>query len=104
MKNTFRDCSSLTECTIPLTNVINYEDCLLHCSALTNITWIGERTTSFSLATLNASSYTEADVKELVPEHLGTVESATLTLGETYLAYLTEEEIASAVAKGWTLQ
>ena len=33
-----------------------------------------------------------------------TVDSKTLTLGETYLAYLTEDEITSAVAKGWTLQ
>ena len=32
-----------------------------------------------------------------------TVDSKTLTLGETYLAYLTEDEITSAVAKGWTL-
>ena len=32
------------------------------------------------------------------------IDSKTLTLGETYLAYLTEEEIASAVSKGWTLQ
>ena len=101
---TFCNCSSLTECTIPLTNVTNYTNCLQNCSALTNITWIGERTTVFSLVLLGAPSYTQADIQELVPEHLGTVESATLTLGATNLAYLTEEEIASAVAKGWTLQ
>ena len=104
MNNIFSNCSKLTECTIPLPNVINYTNCLLGCSSLTNITWTGERTTDFSLTTLGAPSYTQADIQELVPEHLGTVESATLTLGATYLAYLTEEEIASAVAKGWTLQ
>ena len=104
MYSTFKDCTKLIECSIPLTNVTDYAQCLLNCSALTNITWVGERTTNFSLATLGAPLYTQADIQELVPEHLGTVTSATLTLGETYLAYLTEEEKASAVAKGWTLQ
>ena len=87
-----------------LTNVINYSSYLSSCSSLTNIEWVGERTTNFSLSTLRAPSFTQIAIKELVNKHLGTVESATLTLGEAYLAYLTEEEIASAVSKGWTLQ
>ena len=32
------------------------------------------------------------------------IAAATLTLGETYLAYLTEEEIEAAVNKGWALE
>ena len=39
-----------------------------------------------------------------ITKSANTIDSSTLTLGETYLAYLTEEEITSAVAKGWTLQ
>ena len=100
----FNNCILLTECSIPLTKVKNYSSCLSNCSALINITWTGERTTNFSLTTLGAPSYTQADIRDLVTKHLGTVESATLTLGETYLAYLTEDEKTSAVAKGWTLQ
>ena len=101
---TFYYCKNLTNCSIPLTNVINYSSYLSSCSSLTNIEWVGERTTNFSLSTLRAPSFTQIAIKELVNKHLGTVESATLTLGEAYLAYLTEEEIASAVSKGWTLQ
>ena len=106
MSSSFHDCSALTAVTIPL-RITSYGNCLNGCSALVDITWSGERTTNFILGTdgLRAPSYTQADIQELVTGHLANLggSSATLTLGETYLAYLTEEEKAAAVAKGWTL-
>lgn len=105
--NCFKDCSKLNSITFPLDSIgtgLSYDETLKGCNSLTDIEWTGLRTTNFSLLALYAPPFTQADVKELVNDHLGTVESATLTLGETYLAYLTEEEKASAVSKGWTLQ
>ena len=106
MSSSFHDCAALTAVTIPL-RITSYGNCLNGCKALVDITWSGERTTNFILDTdgLNAPSYTQADIQELVTGHLANLggSSATLTLGETYLAYLTEEEKAAAAAKGWTL-
>lgn len=105
--NCFKDCSKLNSITFPLDSIgtgLSYDETLKGCNSLTDIEWTGLRTTNFSLLALYAPPFTQADVKELVNDHLGTIESATLTLGETYLAYLTEEEKASAVSKGWTLQ
>ena len=93
----------LEEVEIPLT-VESYSYALARATNIKNIIWKGTRTTDFSLSTLGCPSYTESNVKDLVNNHLGEVESATLTLGSTYLAYLTDEEIAAAVAKGWTLE
>lgn len=101
--STFNGCSKLTECAVPLTNTSSYTDCLANCSSLTNIIWIGERTKTLNLSYLNAPSHTQADIKELVNEHLGTVSDRTLRLGDTYLAYLTQEEITAAENKGWML-
>ena len=49
-------------------------------------------------------NFIDSDGNSGTSKSANTIDSSTLTLGETYLAYLTEEEITSAVAKGWTLQ
>ena len=102
--------TSITSITLPLENVTNYTNAVGDCSSLVDITWSGERSTYFSLTELGQgkTKYTQEDIQELVPEHLADLTSqgttATLTLGTTCLSYLTEDEIAQAVAKGWTLQ
>ena len=99
----FSSCPSLKNVAIPLTNISTYNNVLNNFNHIEDITWVGLRSSSFNLSTLGGT-IPETDIKELVNNHLATVESATLTLGSTYLAYLTEEEIAGAVAKGWILE
>ena len=100
----YRHCSSLRTAYLPIQGGVP-DNALENCRGDLDVVWVGERTTDFNLSVYgHTNGFRAIDIQELVPEHLGTVESATLTLGETYLAYLTEEEIASAVAKGWTLQ
>ena len=105
----FSGCTSLTNVKIPLTFTgTSYGSLLQSCDSLTDITWIGERTTDLNVTNFNCPNYTQQDIQELVPEHLANLTAsgttATLTLGEKYLGYLTEEEIEAAVNKGWTLE
>ena len=53
---------------------------------------------------ISLSSFSLSSANTTLSVHAVNKVSETLTLGETYLAYLTEEEIAQAVAKGWTIQ
>lgn len=94
-------CSKIIEVTIPVDVITSYSNALSGCSGITNITWTGTRTTDFSLTDLACPSYVKANVKELVNEHLGTVDSAILTMNSTCLGYLTIEEKATAMMKGW---
>ena len=102
--------SSVKKIYVPLANITAYDFMINNLTVnLEDIIWIGERKTDFSIPLLAGNrSVPQADIKELVPEHLADLTAlgttATLTLGETYLSYLTEDEIAQAVAKGWTLQ
>ena len=104
----YSGCTSLKKVYIPLSaNWISLNRPLNDCRSLEEVIWVGNRNTSYDVYDLINSNYIllpRQSINDLVPEHLATVESATLTLGETYLAYLTEDEITSAVAKGWTLQ
>ena len=104
----YSGCTSLKKVYIPLSaNWISLNRPLNDCRSLEEVIWVGNRNTSYDVYDLINSNYVllpRQSINDLVPEHLATVESATLTLGETYLAYLTEDEITSAVAKGWTLQ
>ena len=100
----YRHCSSLRTAYLPIQGGVP-NNALENCRGDLDVVWVGERTTDFNLSVYgHTNGFRAIDIQELVPEHLATVESATLTLGETYLAYLTEDEITSAVAKGWTLQ
>ena len=103
ISNYLNGCNKITSVSIPLDNIINYSQGLAGCSAITDIYWTGTRTTDFSLTNLGAPSYTQTDIKELVNEHLGTVENATLTMDDTCRGYLTKEEISQAMIKGWNL-
>ena len=100
-----RNCK-YTEITIPISKLTSWKYIGMGVP-LTNVDWKGERSTDFTLEEFYIG-FTQRDIQELVPEHLADLTelgtTATLTLGETYLAYLTEDEIAQAVAKGWTLQ
>ena len=99
----YRHCSSLRTAYLPIQGGVP-DNALENCRGDLDVVWVGERSSDFDISVYSHSNFRAEDIQELVNEHLGTVESATLTLGETYLAYLTEEEIASAVAKGWILQ
>jgi surface protein len=74
------------------------------------IVWKNEINYSFALVNFtepNGVYLSQKHVQDLIPEHLGdltaTGGTATLTLGG-YSSYLTEDEIAQAVAKGWVVQ
>ena len=117
MANAYVSCTSLESAHIPLS--FNYPRTsqpypfFQGVGHPVDIIWVGERKGDMYVANVWGKTFFdvnlyEADIKELVPEHLADLTTlgttATLTLGETFLAYLTEEEIAQAVAKGWTLQ
>ena len=72
MSNTFYGCTSITELTLPLDSTITYDNALYGCSLLSDITWTGKRKTDLNLISggLNCPSYTQDDIRELVPEHL----------------------------------
>ena len=75
-----RQCTSLTEVTIPLSNITMYTDALTDCIKLSNIIWKGDLknnmimygATSTALMSNQSEvcSYTQQDIQELVPEHL----------------------------------
>ena len=101
-------CTSMEgDFTFPLDTVTGSHNNCLGGTKISNIIWTGERATDLSLVSINCPNYTQADIQELVPEHLADLASegktATLTLGETYGAYLTPDEVFSANAKGWTI-
>ena len=99
----YKECSKLTEVTIPLTNLINYDTTLTGCTSLTTINWEGQRTSDFNLITLGAPSYSKPSIINLANEHLATVESATLTLSESCSDYLSVFEIFSLSERGWNV-
>ena len=101
--------AGVTDVYIPLTNVSTYDFALNNTGGITNVTWVGERKSNYNVTSLAGNArIPEKDIQELVPEHLADLTAsgttATLTLGETYLAYLTEDEITEATNKGWILE
>ena len=64
--------TKITKLTLPLDSITSYENALFNCSLLTDITWTGKRKTDLNLVSggLNCPSYTQDDIRELVPEHL----------------------------------
>ena len=81
ISSAFHSCA-FTNITIPIATIgINpnngenfntyYSNVLYNCTKLTDITWEGERSVDFTLTNLASNiSYTQADIQELVPEHL----------------------------------
>ena len=94
--------TKITEVTIPLDNLISYQNAVTLCDELENIIWVGTRNTDFSMTSFCHAYENEEDIHELI-EHLGNVESATLTLSDTCIGYLTPEDIISLQEKGWNL-
>ena len=94
--------TKITEVTIPLDNLISYQNAVTLCDELENIIWVGTRNTDFLMTSFCHAYENEEDIHELI-EHLGNVESATLTLSDTCIGYLTSEDIISLQEKGWNL-
>ena len=101
LQNTFYN-TKITEVTIPLDNLVSYQNVVTLCDELENIIWVGTRNTDFLMTSFCASYENEEDIHELI-EHLGNVESATLTLSDTCIGYLTSEDVISLQEKGWNL-
>ena len=99
----YKECSKLTEVTIPITNLTTYEEALTGCTSLETINWEGQRTSDFNLTALGAPSYSKPSIINLANEHLATVESATLTLSESCSDYLSVFEIFSLSERGWNV-
>ena len=66
----FSPCDKISSITLPLSSLGNYNYPLSGCTQLTDITWVGKIAKDFDLNVLGAPSYTQADIQELVPEHL----------------------------------
>ena len=101
-------CTKLQSCEVPI-YASNYSNALRDVPSTCNITWLGERTTDFDVYnTLYYRNANQADIRELVVEHLANLassgKSAILTLGSTSLAYLTSAQKTQATNKGWVLQ
>lgn len=94
--------TKITEVTIPLDNLITYQNAVTLCDELENIIWVGTRNTDFLMTSFCNDYKNEEDIHELI-EHLGNVESATLTLNDTCIGYLTSEDVISLQEKGWNL-
>ena len=63
-------CNKISSISLPLSSLGNYNYPLSGCTQLTDITWVGKIAKDFDLNVLGAPSYTQADIQELVPEHL----------------------------------
>ena len=103
MANMFNGCSKLTSLDLSgfnTSNVTNMSSMFEKCSSLTNLDSMQNISVSLDL------SDTILDVTSLldVIDNLTTVTTTqTLTLGSTLLAKLTEDQIAIATNKGWTV-
>ena len=70
-----------------------------HCYRLNTLKWNNWKASLM----LSQTALTQESTKDIVSK-LATIDnSQTLTLGSTLLSYLSEEEIAAATSKGWTL-
>ena len=100
----FRSCSSLTNVTIP-NSVANVEsDAFLNCINLENVTFEED----FQCSGLNLSASTKFSVDTMIAMFNALADRTgssayTLTLGNTNLAKLNNEQIAIATEKNWTL-
>ena len=103
MESMFSGCSGLTSLDLSgfnTSNVTNMSNMFKNCSSLTNLDSMQNISVSLDL------SATILDVTSLldVIDNLTTVTTTqTLTLGSTLLAKLSEDQIAIATNKGWTV-
>ena len=103
-KTVFYDCRNLTNVTIP-NSVTNVEsDAFLNCINLENVTF--EEDSQCSGLNLSASTKFSVDTMIAMFNALADLtgqQAKTLTLGGTNLAKLSNEQIAIATEKNWTL-
>jgi uncharacterized protein YjbI with pentapeptide repeats len=104
----YYNCTKLQTAYIPVNNECpNYGSYypLNTCKALTKITWIGKATYDFNVRNFASDDgiVPKDAIIDLVENHLDTVSGKTLTLGDTYLGYLTDGKKAIALMKGWTI-
>ena len=105
MSGLFEYCTSLTSIPqLDTSNVTNMTDMFSKCSSLTSIKMKNMKV-SFDISA--STEFTREALLELINNcfDLTTLnKTATLTMGSTNLAKLTDEDKAIATAKGWTLK
>ena len=103
-KTVFYDCRNLTNVTIP-NSVTNVEsDAFLNCSNLENVTFEED----FQCSGLDLSASTKFSVDTMIAMFNALADktgqtACTLKLGSTNLAKLSNEQLAIATEKNWTL-
>ena len=105
MNSMFFNCASLTSIPqLDTSNVTNMNSMFSNCSRLEEIHMINMKV-SFNIS--SSTKFTRESLLEIINNcyDLTTLnKTATLTMGSTNLAKLTEEDKAIATAKGWTLK
>ena len=102
MKSMFDGCSSLTSLDVSGFDTSIVDDARFmfdHCRKINTLKWNNWK---LSVA-ISQMALTQESTKDLVSKLATVTSSQTLTLGSTLLSYLSEEEIALANSKGWTL-
>lgn len=97
ISNVLYNCSNISTITLPLTYLTSYNNALVGTNV--DITWQDNRTTDLDLTKFGIT-FTEDDIHELV-EHLAETSGATLTLDNSYGAYLTVDEVWTLHNRGW---
>ena len=102
--STFADCTSLTSITIPNSVISMTYSTFMRCRNLENVTF----EENFQCSGLDLSASTKFSVDTMIAmfnalADLTGQQAKTLTLGSTNLAKLSNEQIAIATEKNWTL-
>ena len=108
MSSMFNYCSSLTTLDLSsfnTSNVTSMSSMFSFCSSLTNVTWGNNWASNNSINTffVNDSPLSHESCLDLFNKLATKSSSATLTLSSTTKGYMSEEEIAIATNKGWTV-
>lgn len=105
-KNNFNGCTNLVSINldgVDMSSVTTMSRAFTKCSALENISLIGTQLPGVAMSFSDSPLLTVETLNAIIAA-LPTVESAvTLTIGATNKAKLTEDEIAVATGKGWTV-
>lgn len=108
MQLMFYGCSSLTSVELSsfnTSNVTNMADMLSACSKLTNVTWGNNWASNSAITSFSVSScpLSHDSCLDLFNKLATKSSNATLELSTTTKGYMSEEEIAIATNKGWTV-
>ena len=102
MRSMFDKCSALTSLNISNFDTSNVTDAQFifdHCRKINTLKWNNWKLS----VTISQMMLTQESTKDIVSKLAAVDTSHTLTLGSTLLSYLTEDEIAAATNKGWSL-